>query len=81
MNTRLKIDILHGLLEVEGSESFVRSIYGEFKHKILDKGATKPGNVKSKKKIKFQQTIEKGKKSKKQKRKAGTHSIIEDLDL
>lgn len=31
MTTKLKIDLSQGLLEVEGSESFVRTIYSDFK--------------------------------------------------
>ncbi len=31
MTTKLKIDLTQGLLEVEGSESFVKSIYADFK--------------------------------------------------
>lgn len=31
MTTKLKIDLNHGVLEVEGSESFVRAIYSDFK--------------------------------------------------
>ena len=31
MSTKLKIDLTQGLLEVEGSESFVKIIYNDFK--------------------------------------------------
>ncbi|MCG3209414.1 MAG: hypothetical protein FOGNACKC_03038 [Anaerolineae bacterium] len=31
MTTRLKIDLMQGILEVEGSETFVRAIYSDFK--------------------------------------------------
>ena len=34
MTTKLKIDLNQGLLEVEGSESFVREIYSDFKKKF-----------------------------------------------
>ena len=46
MTTKLKIDLSLGILEVEGSESFVRAIYEEFKAQFLGEQAaddkTKP---------------------------------------
>jgi len=41
MTTKLKIDLLQGILEVEGTESFVRAIYNDFKvHFIGEDAAT-----------------------------------------
>lgn len=34
MATSLKIDLTHGLLEVEGEEGFVRSVYDDFKEEL-----------------------------------------------
>lgn len=36
MTTRLKIDLSQGLLEVEGSETFVKAIYNDFKAHFVD---------------------------------------------
>ena len=35
MTTKLKIDLSHGILEVEGSETFVRAIYKDFKAQFV----------------------------------------------
>jgi hypothetical protein len=35
MTTKLKIDLSHGILEVEGSETFVRAIYKDFKTQFV----------------------------------------------
>lgn len=41
MTTRLKIDLSQGLLEVEGSETFVKAIYNDFKaHFVESNGQT-----------------------------------------
>lgn len=34
MNAKLKIDITHGLVEVEGSEEFISKIYDDFKDRL-----------------------------------------------
>lgn len=39
MTTKIKIDLANGLLEVEGSEEFVRSVYDDYKDKL----ASEPG--------------------------------------
>ena len=36
MSTRLKIDLAQGILEVEGSETFVKAIYADFKANFVD---------------------------------------------
>lgn len=36
MTTRLRIDLSQGILEVEGSETFVKAIYSDFKANFLD---------------------------------------------
>jgi hypothetical protein len=35
MTTRLKIDLIQGVLEVEGSETFVKAIYNDFKSHFI----------------------------------------------
>lgn len=40
VNTKLKIDISSGLLEVEGSEGFVKLIYEDFKNRLVEKSAS-----------------------------------------
>ena len=34
MNTRVRIDLSQGIVEAEGSEEFVRSVYGDFKDRL-----------------------------------------------
>lgn len=42
MNTKLRIDVSSGLLEVEGSEDFVKSIYEDFKDNLKTSPAPNP---------------------------------------
>jgi hypothetical protein len=39
MTTRLKIDLIQGVLEVEGSETFVKAIYNDFKSHFIGEEA------------------------------------------
>ncbi|WP_323755657.1 hypothetical protein [Roseivirga sp.] len=85
MNTKLKINIVEGLLEVEGSETFVNSIYEDFKGNLLQNKTVKPiSTVVTEEKPtktpvkKTKQTVTtKGKK----KAKSKTPSIISSLNL
>jgi hypothetical protein len=43
MATRLKIDLTQGILEVEGSETFVKNIYHDFKAQFLDEEVVEAG--------------------------------------
>jgi hypothetical protein len=43
MTTKLKIDVSQGILEVEGSEAFVRAIYRDFKVQFLGEEAVEEG--------------------------------------
>ena len=43
MTTKLKIDLSQGILEVEGSETFVRAIYRDFKMQFLGEEAVEEG--------------------------------------
>ncbi len=38
--TKLKLDLEQGILEVEGSESFVQSIYNDFKEQLSKENKT-----------------------------------------
>lgn len=42
MNAKLHIDVLQGVLDVEGDESFVRSIYDDFKGRLAEQVTIKP---------------------------------------
>lgn len=42
MNTRLKVDLSAGLLEVEGEESFVKSIYKDYKTILMQHAKAPP---------------------------------------
>jgi hypothetical protein len=46
MNTRLIINLTQGLLEVEGSEDFVRSIYQDFREQVSAAAALKSVSLK-----------------------------------
>ncbi len=45
MTTKLKVDLIQGVLEVEGSESFVRAIYSDFKVHFIGDEAGESLNV------------------------------------
>lgn len=87
MNTKLKINLSEGLLEVEGSESFVNSIYEDFKGNLLHSKPIKPKETKSttvtatetKTEIKKPKTNSSPKPKKKVK--AKSQSIVSDLNL
>lgn len=42
MTTRLKIDLAQGILEVEGSETFVKAIYADFKAHFVEPNGQEP---------------------------------------
>jgi len=42
--TKLKLDLEQGILEVEGSESFVRSVYNDFKEQLKNENYNQPIN-------------------------------------
>ena len=60
MTTKLKIDLVQGILEVEGSETFVKAIYRDFKVQFLGEDAVeeeiKPTRRRRSRKTKTQQT-------------------------
>ena len=53
MNTKLKMDLLAGVLEVEGSEDFVKQIYDDFKASLAESklAALTPDNEDKTKKV------------------------------
>ena len=82
MNTRLKIDLNQGTLEVEGAEAFVKAIYDEFKSGILAKAAKEGTDPRNRPPKLPHPPLVKGEKgASKQRRKAASYSIIKDLDL
>jgi hypothetical protein len=86
ISTKIKIDLAAGIVEAEGSEEFVRSIYDDFKNKIdaLDYKHTKSshasGSMKGSKGIKNKKAPAKTTSGKKR---ASTTmpSIVKDLNL
>lgn len=48
MTTKLKIDLAQGILEVEGSETFVKAIYRDFKAQFLGEEKVEPEEPKPK---------------------------------
>lgn len=79
-NSRIRIDISQGIVEAEGSEDFVRSIYDDFKSQTeLVSSKALP-----QKKQASPKTATKSKpksKSSKSKASRGSNSIVKDLDL
>lgn len=79
MDTKLRIDISQGFLEVEGSEAFVREIYGDFKDKISELAQV------TQKKTKAPQVSEPEepptRKSKARTQRRETLTIVKDLNL
>ena len=47
-DTKIRIDLSQGVIEAEGSEQFVLSIYSDFKEKIQGKLKSPPGTKKEK---------------------------------
>lgn len=47
-DTKIRIDLSQGVIEAEGSEQFVLSIYSDFKEKIQGKLKSTPGTIKEK---------------------------------
>ena len=86
MTTKIKIDLLQGFIEAEGSEEFVRQIYGDFKESLESKASKGKQGQSGKKEQQHGSdknppppTNEKGKKAKKARSK--TCQIVQDLDL
>jgi hypothetical protein len=87
MNTKLKINLSEGLLEVEGSEAFVNSIYEDFKGNLLISKTNEPNETKitsnpvteTKTEIKKNKTNSTPKSKKKAKGKS--QNIVSDLNL
>ena len=81
--TKLKINLVDGALEVEGSESFVREIYEEHKERLQAIQAV--GGVQGKHRMNKPTSSSLGKKkgvSKKRGKRGGkSFSIVKDLDL
>ena len=82
MNTRLKIDLNQRILEVEGTEAFVKTIYDEFKSGVLGK-ISKEGGISGKRRARQRSTLatEGQGRLRKQKKKPATYLIVKDLDL
>jgi hypothetical protein len=81
MNTRLKIDLNQGILEVEGTQDFVKMIYDEFKSQVPFE-ARRGGVFSGKKKRKQISGAGEGQEHHpRQKKKPASYSIVKDLDL
>lgn len=80
--TRIKIDLSQGLVEVEGTETFVKSIYEDFKERI--KAIPDKDSGPSKRKVKV--VVSKApsvspRKGRKRKGGTATPTLVKDLDL
>lgn len=80
--TKIKIDLAQGIVEAEGSEEFVRSIYIDFKDKLHDATPTTPSEAKHTEQSK---KVEEEKAPLKKKRSVGAAKpepqLLKDLDL
>jgi hypothetical protein len=87
MNTKLKINLSEGLLEVEGSESFVNTIYEDFKGNLLQSKPIKPkepkatSNPTTEAKTEIKKHTANSNQKTKKKFKAKKQSIVTDLNL
>ena len=81
-DTKIRIDLSQGVIEAEGSEQFVLSIYSDFKEKIQGKLKSSPGSKKGKAKITNGKT-QTDNKIKKRSPSKGTvlPKLVKDLDL
>jgi hypothetical protein len=80
--TRIKIDLSQGLVEVEGNEAFVRSIYEDFKERI-QAAHYKPGGkpISKAKGTSRKSPSTAASKQRKRKASANTPMLVKDLDL
>jgi hypothetical protein len=82
--TRIRIDLAQGIVEAEGSEEFVRSIYDDFRSSLEDQTTEKASRANSQTKKKGA-TKKKGSggrtKTKRSGAGRGSPSIVKDLDL
>ncbi len=81
-DTKIKIDLLHGLLEAEGSEAFVKSIYEDFKERIQVTHSSPVSVIPEKtKKNPSKASASSNSKPAKRKTNSNTPSLVKDLDL
>lgn len=78
MDTKLRIDISQGTLEVEGSEEFVREIYGDFKDKLYTLAQAAQNNIKKAEKSKTPSPPSAKRRPRITKE---THTIVKEIDL
>ena len=82
MNTRLKIDLDEGILEVEGTEAFVKSIYEEFKSGLLGKAGKEGTEHRNRRAKQIHPPKTEGEMgSRRHKKKPASYAIVKDLDL
>jgi hypothetical protein len=79
MEAKLHIDLAQGTLEVEGSETFVREIYNDYKDKINKPNPVIPKKTNEKQDVKKEETTPHKPKSRQPKKE--TLSIVKDLNL
>jgi hypothetical protein len=83
-NTKIRVDIHQGIIEAEGSEEFVRSIYEDFKERVEAEGSL-ISQSQQMRTLKKPATKRPKAASEPKKKKAGTGSgapsIVKDLDL
>lgn len=81
--TKLHIDLINGVLEIDGEEEFVRSIYNDFKEQLVAKRSLEPKDSSQINHHK-NQTAQTDKKAKRTNKAAGAlerYALIKDLDF
>lgn len=80
--TKIKIDLAQGILEAEGSEEFVRSIYADFREKLHGAAVTPPSREKRTKAVgDVEKKILPTKKKQKSRAAKSTPQLVKDLDM
>ena len=81
MDTRLKVDLKQGFLEVEGSERLVREIYGDFKAQLSNLALEDIKQPKPRRRAKVETAPKTGKGRKRTLKTKETLTLVKDIDL
>lgn len=80
-DSKIKIDLLQGLLEVEGNEAFVKSIYEDFKERMQATQSISKNLMSDKPKTNAPKPTSLNPKSSKRKTNSNIPSLVKNLDL
>ena len=80
MQTKLRIDLSQGVVDIEGDLELVREIYADFKHKLLEESAFSPPRVPENKTDAKRTTSAKPKRRRVPRKKATSEGDDSDID-